>query len=212
LPQLSQIRIRSIEPQPNAGPCQTRAFNAKISQKAAAINRAKKISNGLRAQYDRQINPMAALDFRKIGILGGMSAAQHDALAKYGAAVEFSAGQGIVEQGSNSTALFLVLKGKVGVYATDGQGGQIHLRTIRSGEHFGEVGWLNADMRTASVRAILQSTLFKLEAKALEELMRTPELAAPLLYALCFSLAARLASTTRKVVEIQEIINHFRLV
>src|SRR5215469_10673467 len=123
---------------------------------------------------------MANPDLSGIDILSGMAPTQQEALAKFGKTIEFPAGAQIVEQGGLSDALFLVLRGKVGVYGTDEHGGQVHLRTIESGGHFGEVGWLKAATRTANVRAILPSTLFKLDGDSLEELMRTPEFAAPL--------------------------------
>lgn len=145
---------------------------------------------------------MKTPDLSVITILEDMSAAQREALANYGTVVEIAPGAKIFSQGTQTQSLFFVLTGKVGVYATDPHGGQVHLRTIERGGHFGEVGWLRAAARTANVRAILKSTLFKLEGAALEDLMRSPEVAAPLLLALGRSLAFRLADSTSRMTEL----------
>ena len=146
---------------------------------------------------------MANADLSGIDILASMGETQREALSKFGSVVEVPPGGQIVRQGALSDDLFLVLKGKVGVYTTDQQGGQVHLCTIERGGHFGEIGWLKAKTRTANVRAILPSEVFRLDGDSLEELMRNPDLAAPLLYALSQSLASRLADTNTKVTNLR---------
>jgi CRP/FNR family cyclic AMP-dependent transcriptional regulator len=148
---------------------------------------------------------MSAPDLSGVELLRMMTATQREALAKFGVLVEFPPGEEIVRQGQLTDALFLVLHGKVGVFATDDHGGQGHLRTIESGGHFGEVGWLRAAKRTATVRAVLRSRLFKLDGDALEELLKAPDVATPLLHALCQSLASRLADTTTRVADLLSV-------
>jgi CRP/FNR family cyclic AMP-dependent transcriptional regulator len=131
-----------------------------------------------------------------------MTDAQLNALAKYGQSLEFSPAQMIVQQGDHSNTLFLVLDGKVGAYIKESHGNEVHLRTIESGGHFGEVGLLDGGGRTANIRALSQCRLFSLDEKAFQELLKTPDLAAPLLHGLSRSLAIRLADVTNRMAQL----------
>jgi len=127
-----------------------------------------------------------------------MSKDQLKALAEFGKAVEFAPGEAIVKQGAVSDSLFLVLEGEAGVYATDQHGGQIHLRTIKTGGHFGEIGFLKAGKRAAHVKALTRCTLFELDENSLRELLKKPDLAVSFLHGLSRSLAGRLAEMTTR--------------
>ena len=131
-----------------------------------------------------------------------MSDAQLAALGEYGEVVEYTASESIVEQGEPSNGLFLVLEGKVGAYVTEPHGNEVHLRTIESGGHFGEIGLLEASRRTATVRALTRTRLLSIDKKVFQELLKAPELAVPLLHGLSRSLAIRLADLTNRVAEL----------
>ena len=145
---------------------------------------------------------MQTPELKNVRILAEMSHAQLDALLKYGQIVEFSPGQTIVKQGSASDALFLVLDGKVGVYATEEHGNEIHLRTIEKGGHFGEIGLLEGGKRTANVKALERCRLFSLDGKSFKQLLQVPELAVPFLHGLSRSLAIRLTDMTNRVTQL----------
>lgn len=127
-----------------------------------------------------------------------MTDAQLNALSGYGKLLEFAPSQLIVEQGAPSNGLFLLLEGKVGAYVTEAHGNEVHLRTIESGGHFGEIGLLGGK-RSANVKAISRCRVFSLDDKAFQGLMKTPDLAAPLLHGLSRSLAIRLADVTNRM-------------
>jgi sulfate-transporting ATPase len=145
---------------------------------------------------------MTTSQLRGVRILAEMTDTQLNALAKYGQTLEFSPAQMIVQQGDDSNALFLVLDGKVGAYIKESHGNEVHLRTIESGGHFGEVGLLENTGRTANIRAMSQCRLFSLDEKAFQELLKTPDLAAPLLHGLSRSLAIRLADVTNRMAQL----------
>lgn len=68
----------------------------------------------------------------------------------------FSPGDVILKQGDRGTAMYLVMKGKVGVQ-TATHGGSVHLAELSRGGVFGEVSLLKGGERTATVTA-LEST------------------------------------------------------
>jgi CRP-like cAMP-binding protein len=145
---------------------------------------------------------MNTSQLRGVRILAEMTDAQLNALSKYGKVLEFAPSQMIVHQGDDSNALFLVLDGKVGAYIKESHGNEIHLRTIDSGGHFGEIGLLESGGRTANIRAVTQCRLFSLDEKSFQELLKMPDLAAPLLHGLSRSLAIRLADVTNRMAEL----------
>lgn len=65
----------------------------------------------------------------------------------------FPAGVYIVEQGEPAASLYLILSGEVDVVQEDADGGRRHLRTMGSGQFFGEVGIAAATVRSAHVVA-----------------------------------------------------------
>jgi len=138
-------------------------------------------------------------ELRGVRILADLNNAQLHALLRYGSIAEFSPGQIICRQGETSESLFLVLEGKVGVYVSEAHGNEIHLRTIESGGHFPEIGVLEGGNRTATVKALSQCKLFRFDAKAFQDLLKAPELAAPFLHGLSRSLAIRLTDLTNRV-------------
>ncbi len=62
-------------------------------------------------------------------------------------------GQVVMRQGSESDSLHIVVKGKVEV-ERDVAGKTIHLAELRQGDIVGEMGVLNGDARTATVKAL----------------------------------------------------------
>jgi CRP-like cAMP-binding protein len=134
-----------------------------------------------------------------------MTDAQLNVLANYGKILEFDSSQIIVQQGDNSNALFFVLDGKVGAYVKEPHGNDVYLRTIDSGGYFGEIGLLQGGRRTANIRAVSKCRLFSLDEKSFQELLKTPDLAGPLLHGLSRSLALRLADATNRLAELWSI-------
>ncbi len=63
------------------------------------------------------------------------------------------AGTTIVQEGDTADALYVITDGEVDVSAQGELGAPQHLRTMRSGEYFGEIGLLAHSPRTATVRA-----------------------------------------------------------
>jgi CRP-like cAMP-binding protein len=142
-------------------------------------------------------------ELKGIRILAGLSDDELEALGKRGQIVGFPPGQVLFKQGQPADAMYFVIEGKVGAYATGPSGGELHLKTIEDGGHFGEIGLLQHGTRTANVRTVTQCTLFRLDRTAFQDVLKTPEVAVPLLHNLSRSLALRLAAITQQLSELK---------
>lgn len=85
--------------------------------------------------------------------------------------VTLSKGQDAFQEGEHGGALFVVKEGSLTVKATI-QGELIELATLRPHQFFGEVSFLTGVPRTATVHALENTELLKIEQEELSELLR----------------------------------------
>lgn len=82
-------------------------------------------------------------------------------------------GDTVIEQGAIGNALYIITHGKLGVYQTDEQGNEKLLAVLTDGDLFGEIGLLENSIRTATVRALEESTMLRLTQKTVLGLAQT---------------------------------------
>src|SRR5262249_32499352 len=87
-------------------------------------------------------------------------------LADLGAWLDVPPGEAVVTQGERGDAFFVVRQGQLTV---DENGRRV--RTLRPGDHFGEVALLLEVPRTATVRAVTASRLFRLDRVGFDTLL-----------------------------------------
>jgi len=68
----------------------------------------------------------------------------------------------IITQGERSNSLYMILEGRVKVYATDPEGRQTLLAFLNAGDFFGELSLLDDEPRSASVMAVEHARLLRL--------------------------------------------------
>lgn len=78
--------------------------------------------------------------------------------------LRFSAGQEIIRQGEPGSRFYIVQAGKVEVVRKTGQGEQV-LATLGPGKYFGEIALLHNSLRTATVRAVEDSSVLSIAGK-----------------------------------------------
>jgi CRP-like cAMP-binding protein len=156
-----------------------------------------------------RIPVMKTPELKGIRILAGLNDDELDALGKQGKIIGFPPGQVLFKQGQPADAMYFIIEGKVGAYTIAQGGGEVHLKTIEDGGHFGEIGLLQHGTRTANVRTVTHCTLFRLDREAFEGILKAPELAVPLLHSLSRSLAIRLAAITSQFTELKSFKNEW---
>ena len=78
--------------------------------------------------------------------------------------LRFSAGQSIIRQGEPGSRFYIVNTGLVEVVRQTGTEEQV-LATLGPGKYFGEIALLQATLRTATVRAVEDSTVLSIARK-----------------------------------------------
>lgn len=74
----------------------------------------------------------------------------------------------IITQGERSNSLYVVLEGRLKVYATDEEGRQTLLAFLNQGDFFGELSLLDGQPRSASVMTVAKSRLLCLTQDAFQ--------------------------------------------
>jgi CRP-like cAMP-binding protein len=98
------------------------------------------------------------------------------ALADIGTQATFDAFANIVIEGEMSWSLFVVMDGKVGVYKSGQLSGNAYdIGEIGKGGFFGEMSLVDDKPRSATVRAIAQSNLFKIDKKDFQQFLNHSE-------------------------------------
>jgi CRP-like cAMP-binding protein len=128
----------------------------------------------------------------------------HDrrALLRKSSIEEFKDSDLVVEEGTTNDALYFIKSGEVEVFRTDKDGIPIFINKLWQGQFFGEIAALKGTPRSVSVRAMGPVSLFRIEKKALLEIVdRQPRLR-ELFDA---TIAMRTAETVSRVQEHQRV-------
>jgi CRP/FNR family cyclic AMP-dependent transcriptional regulator len=122
----------------------------------------------------------------------------------------YAAGEIIVEEGSNSKELYIIMHGEVDILVNPALVGgpeatqeQVTIATLRRGQSFGEVALVDEGLRSASVRAVQKGTkLLVIPRDKLLMLCETyPQLGYRLMYNLAADLAMKIRNTDLRVRE-----------
>jgi small-conductance mechanosensitive channel/CRP-like cAMP-binding protein len=93
----------------------------------------------------------------------------------------YAPGETIVKEGDRSSSMFLIERGSVLVSIQGATGESRDLTVLRAGAAFGEISLLTGDPRTATVRAVSETTLVEIEKGSLAPILREhPQLVAEL--------------------------------
>ena len=117
----------------------------------------------------------------KVPLFEGISEKHLKSLAKWTTTRRWDAGQTIVTEGQTGLGLYCIQSGTVRV-SKAGPNGDLELRTMGSGESFGELALLDDKPRSATVTAVEPTTAVLLDKSQFRaELRSHPEVALPIL-------------------------------
>jgi CRP-like cAMP-binding protein len=118
------------------------------------------------------------------------------ALLRQASKSAFAAGEVVYEEGSEGQCMYVVVQGRFEVYR-HANGGRMHLADVLPGEHFGEIALLGNGVRSASVAAVADSVVLRLQRQALFE---RPQIAVQLLRNMAKMLASRLTDADDEII------------
>ena len=89
----------------------------------------------------------------RVPLFSTMSSEQADVVATAVTKQRFKRAEFIVEQGSKSNALFIVLSGRARVLTTDSRGREVILANLQVGDYVGEMSLIDNEPHSATVQA-----------------------------------------------------------
>src|SRR5574341_635354 len=110
--------------------------------------------------------------------LSALTAKERESLLRQSRVIEAPAGTTILQHGEKGDAAYFILNGKVVAGITGEEGNYRSLENMISGDFFGEIAALTGTARTADVVAVDTTTLMRIPAQALRDLMSNPVLGA----------------------------------
>jgi len=84
----------------------------------------------------------------------------------------YAPGETIVEEGERSSSMFLIESGSVSVSIQGAMGESRDLTVLGAGAAFGEISLLTGEPRTATVRAVSETTLVEIDKESLAPILR----------------------------------------
>lgn len=130
---------------------------------------------------------------RKIPLFIELDGSELDKIIESVSRLEFTAGEMIIKEGEDLDGMFALLSGKVQVSKHALQG-EAFLTTLHPYAVFGEMSMLTRQKRNASVTALTDIVLLKIEANRFLELLAAGEVAA---YKMVLSISRTLATRLR---------------
>jgi uncharacterized protein len=112
-------------------------------------------------------------------------------------------GEVILRQGDAGNSMLLLLKGELTVLIENSQGENAKITTVSSGEIIGEMSLLSGDPRSASVQAVSDAQLLKIDAHVLEKVdRRYPRLAIKIRKNIAKILVSRLKTSNQNYIDV----------
>ena len=115
--------------------------------------------------------PMLHADLlAEIPLFEGLSDEDRDALGRRLTEKKFQPGQSVFKKDDAGSSMYIVLSGSVQIFLpADGEVQRVALKDLRTGEYFGELSLFDDKPRSASVEAIVETTLLELTREELAE-------------------------------------------
>ncbi|MDN3543410.1 MAG: Crp/Fnr family transcriptional regulator [Roseateles asaccharophilus] len=108
----------------------------------------------------------------------------------------FKRGELIVEQGTKSNALFILLNGRARVLTADNRGREVILAVLQPGDYVGEMSLIDNEPHSATVRAEVQTDMLVL---GRQEFARCLPESSSMAYGILRGLVARLRNADRQI-------------
>jgi len=109
-----------------------------------------------------ELAPRIAL-LEQLGIFASANRAVLERLAAACTSVRVRTGDAVVTEGEEADALYVIVSGRVDVKSRGETGVEQHIRVMEPGSYFGEIGVLEHIPRTATVTALEDVELYRIE-------------------------------------------------
>ncbi|MDT7836670.1 Crp/Fnr family transcriptional regulator [Aquabacterium sp. OR-4] len=139
---------------------------------------------------------MSLQTLRDLPLLAGLGEARLAELAATATVRHFRRGERVVEQGRNNDTLYILLSGKAHAMRTGANGRALLLQVLRRGDFFGDLGVIDGQAHSGSVRCLVQCDVLMLPGRDIDRCLRQwPEFA----QAMVSFLVQRLRGANRRI-------------
>lgn len=146
-----------------------------------------------------ELNPLDYEFLTAHPLFGGLTRGQVEDLGPFLDENEYSSGSFLFKEGDQGDRLYFLIGGTVEVLKQDPEEGEQLLSTIAPGGTFGEMSIIEAEKRSASVRARGAVSTVSLRAEALDEIQQKhPQIYSRILGNIARELSRRLRSANDK--------------
>ena len=104
-----------------------------------------------------------AMRLRSAGVLGMLSLEQLEKIAGKHDERMYAVGERMIRQGDSGASMFFITDGEVVVSVNEPGKNQIQLRTLQSGDYFGEMSLMAGEPRLATVTATAETRVLRLQ-------------------------------------------------
>ena len=133
---------------------------------------------------------------RRVPLFSLLTADQAQSIADSVVKRRFKRGELIVEQGTKSNALFILLNGRARVLTADSRGREVILAVLQPGDYVGEMSLIDNEPHSATVRAEVQTDMLVLGRADFARGLPEPS---SLAYGILRGLVARLRNADRQI-------------
>jgi CRP-like cAMP-binding protein len=133
---------------------------------------------------------------RRVPLFAVLTEAQAWSISQSIVKRRYKRGENIVEQGSKSNALFILLSGRARVLSVDAKGREVILAVLHPGDYIGEMSLIDGEAHSATVQAEVQTDVMMLGRVAFLQCL--PENTS-MSFAIMRGLALRLRRADRKI-------------
>ncbi|HEY4083858.1 MAG TPA: Crp/Fnr family transcriptional regulator [Burkholderiaceae bacterium] len=133
---------------------------------------------------------------RRVPLFSLLTTDQAQSIADSVVKRRFKRGELIVEQGTKSNALFILLNGRARVLTADSRGREVILAVLQTGDYVGEMSLIDNEPHSATVRAEVQTDMLVLNRP---EFSRCLPDSSSLAYGILRGLVARLRNADRQI-------------
>lgn len=133
---------------------------------------------------------------RRVPLFSLLTTDQAQSIADSVVKRRFKRGEVVVEQGTKSNALFILLNGRARVLTADTRGREVILAVLQPGDYVGEMSLIDGEPHSATVRAEVQTDMLVL---GRNEFARCLPESSSLAYGILRGLVARLRNADRQI-------------
>ena len=133
----------------------------------------------------------APLELADVELFRDLDQAVLSSLAAIATPVELAAGEALFRQGEQGGILYVIRRGAIEILLPLPGGKRHHLATMARGDYFGELSFLDNDLRSADAIAKRETAVFQLSRAAFDQLARKEPVLAAKVFARIASMVSR---------------------